>query len=284
MAGGHQWPCSVKRRASRLGLRARESSHGAVADACALERIGRGTQACPPDAEIPAFSPISAGALQWRRPACGHGLIDLTRSCWRGSAGFTRRQRRRPTAHVCAVDRDAARRARQGDLRAVALDHGVSRTAVERRIKQLAVQVAATAGIEGLNADGATFVRRLRLYRDRDPGAIDWLSEIHPAPQRSVRIPSDEKSPLARCAFAGGASSRWGPGAVPGAAGHGRTSAGDRSPGCATTCRPTAGCATTRVPGRVHHHGTVSPAFLPQQTTDPGAGRLPRRARGVRRC
>ena len=76
---------------------------------------------------------------------------------------------------------------------AVALDHGVSRTAVERRIKQLAVQVAATAGIEGLNADGATFVRRLRLYRDAILGAIDWLSEIHPAPQRSVRILSDEE-------------------------------------------------------------------------------------------
>jgi len=76
---------------------------------------------------------------------------------------------------------------------AVALDHGVSRTAVERRIKQLAVQVAATAGIEGLNADGATFVRRLRLYRDAILGAIDWLSEVEPAPQRGVRILSDEE-------------------------------------------------------------------------------------------
>lgn len=76
---------------------------------------------------------------------------------------------------------------------AVAVEHGVSRTAVERRIKGVAVRVAATAGIDGLNADGANFVRRLRMHRIAILGALEWLGEIEPTPERSVRILLDEE-------------------------------------------------------------------------------------------
>jgi len=47
----------------------------------------------------------------------------------------------------------------------VAAAHGITHTAVERRIKSVARRLAARAGIEGLNEDGAAFVRRLRLHR-----------------------------------------------------------------------------------------------------------------------
>ncbi|UEC01699.1 site-specific integrase [Burkholderia vietnamiensis] len=48
---------------------------------------------------------------------------------------------------------------------AVAALHGITRTAVERRIKSVARRLAAIADIEGLNEDGAAFVRRLRMHR-----------------------------------------------------------------------------------------------------------------------
>lgn len=48
---------------------------------------------------------------------------------------------------------------------AVAERYGITRTGVERRIKALAARIAASADIPGLNADGAAFVRRLRMHR-----------------------------------------------------------------------------------------------------------------------
>ena len=49
---------------------------------------------------------------------------------------------------------------------AVAKRFGVSRTAVERRIKSVAVQLTQVVGVDGLKEEGAAFVRRLRLHRD----------------------------------------------------------------------------------------------------------------------
>jgi len=62
----------------------------------------------------------------------------------------------------------------------VASLHGLSRTAVERRIKSVARQVAARAGIEGLNEDGAAFVRRLRMHRFAVQAALDALDDLPP--------------------------------------------------------------------------------------------------------
>lgn len=47
----------------------------------------------------------------------------------------------------------------------VATRFGVSRTAVERRIKSIAVQLTQVVGVDGLKEEGAAFARRLRLHR-----------------------------------------------------------------------------------------------------------------------
>lgn len=76
---------------------------------------------------------------------------------------------------------------------AVAFRHGITRTAVERRIKAVAVHVASTAAIAGLNAEGATFVRRLRLHREAIRDALDTLGAEPPAHARHVRVLTDEE-------------------------------------------------------------------------------------------
>lgn len=76
---------------------------------------------------------------------------------------------------------------------AVAAEHGISRTAVERRIKAVAVRVAETTGIEGLNTDGATFVRRLRAHRDAVLEALAALGAPELVPQRSIRILGEDE-------------------------------------------------------------------------------------------
>jgi integrase len=74
---------------------------------------------------------------------------------------------------------------------AVATARGVTRTAVERRIKVVAVRLAGTAGIEGLNAEAASFVRRLRLHRDDVLRALDGLEPTDDAHDRPIVILSD---------------------------------------------------------------------------------------------
>lgn len=76
---------------------------------------------------------------------------------------------------------------------AVASRHGITRTAVERRIKAVAIHIASTAGIVGLNAEGATFVRRLRLHREAIREALDRLGTEPPAHARHIRVLTDEE-------------------------------------------------------------------------------------------
>ena len=76
---------------------------------------------------------------------------------------------------------------------AVAAKFGKSRTAVERRIKAIATQVTKAVGIQGLNEEGATFVRRLRLHRD---AILIALASFEPAAlcrPRENRIVSREE-------------------------------------------------------------------------------------------
>jgi integrase len=76
---------------------------------------------------------------------------------------------------------------------AVAAKFGKSRTAVERRIKAIAAQLSKVVGIQGLNEDGAAFVRRLRLHREAVLVALDSFAPAGPRPQREARIlTSDE--------------------------------------------------------------------------------------------
>ena len=76
---------------------------------------------------------------------------------------------------------------------AVASRHGITRTAVERRIKAVAIHIASTAGIAGLNAEGAAFVRRLRLHREAIHAALDELGTEPPAHARHIRVLTDEE-------------------------------------------------------------------------------------------
>ena len=64
---------------------------------------------------------------------------------------------------------------------AVALQFGISRTAVERRIKSIAVQLTQEVGVDGLKEEGAAFVRRLRLRRDAILVALDQFTPAAPS-------------------------------------------------------------------------------------------------------
>ncbi|ODS70819.1 MAG: integrase [Bordetella sp. SCN 67-23] len=75
----------------------------------------------------------------------------------------------------------------------VAASHGVSRTAVERRIKSVATRVASVVGIKGLNEDGAAFVRRLRLHRAAVLAALDDIGELPLQQPRAVRVLTSEE-------------------------------------------------------------------------------------------
>lgn len=66
----------------------------------------------------------------------------------------------------------------------VAERFGLSRTAVERRIKVIAVKLTQVVGIDGLKEEGAAFVRRLRLHRD---GIIAALAHFDPPPPPASR-------------------------------------------------------------------------------------------------
>lgn len=70
----------------------------------------------------------------------------------------------------------------------VAARFGVSRTAVERRIKSIAVQLTQVVGVDGLKEEGAAFVRRLRLHRDAILVALDGFQPQPPAGTRPARV------------------------------------------------------------------------------------------------
>jgi len=63
----------------------------------------------------------------------------------------------------------------------VASRYGTTRTGVERRIKALASTLSQRVGIEGMNEDAASFVRRLRANRDAVLEALAQLCTCGPA-------------------------------------------------------------------------------------------------------
>jgi integrase len=75
----------------------------------------------------------------------------------------------------------------------VAEQHGLARTAVQRRIKTLARHAASIAGIKGLNEDGAAFVSRLRLHRSAVLAAVANLTGPPPQEARDRRVLSEEE-------------------------------------------------------------------------------------------
>lgn len=92
---------------------------------------------------------------------------------------------------------------------AAAVRVGISRTAVERRIKSVAVQLTKVVGVDGLREEGAAFVRRLRLHRDGILTALDAF-EPHPLPgNRPTRVLSNAEVNLGAVRIKGRTSRTW---------------------------------------------------------------------------
>ena len=75
---------------------------------------------------------------------------------------------------------------------AVAADYGVTRTAVERRIKACALKLNKEVGIEGINEEGIAFVQRLRKCQAAVIAAIERYTPTAPAERRVGRILTDD--------------------------------------------------------------------------------------------
>ena len=76
---------------------------------------------------------------------------------------------------------------------AVAAEFGITRTAVERRVKGIAARLSKEVGVEGLSEDGAAFVCRLRQKREAILFALERF-EPHPhRGERSARVVSSEE-------------------------------------------------------------------------------------------
>lgn len=95
---------------------------------------------------------------------------------------------------------------------AVAAESGVTRTAVERRVKAFAQQLSARVGIEGLSAGASAFVHRLRSRREAVLAALDALN-AHDAPAspapRAHRVVTDEELLLGAQRIRGRSSRPW---------------------------------------------------------------------------
>lgn len=75
---------------------------------------------------------------------------------------------------------------------AVAADYGITRTAVERRIKACALRLSKEVGIEGINEEGIAFVQRLRKCQAAVIAAIERYTPTAPAERRVGRILTDD--------------------------------------------------------------------------------------------
>ena len=92
---------------------------------------------------------------------------------------------------------------------AVAVRFGVSRTAVERRIKSVAVQLTQVVGVDGLKEEGAAFVRRLRLHRDAILVALAGFEPPTPIGTRPARVLSAEEVAQGAVRIKGRTSRTW---------------------------------------------------------------------------
>lgn len=92
---------------------------------------------------------------------------------------------------------------------AVAMRFGVSRTAVERRIKSVAVQLTQVVGVDGLKEEGAAFVRRLRLHRDAILVALEGFEPQLSASGRPARVVSPQEVTQGAVRIKGRTSRTW---------------------------------------------------------------------------
>ncbi|MDX9742004.1 MAG: site-specific integrase [Gammaproteobacteria bacterium] len=86
---------------------------------------------------------------------------------------------------------------------------GISRTAVERRIKSVAVQLTQVVGVDGLKEEGAAFVRRLRQHRDAIRVALADFEPLPPAAARPARVLSPPEVAQGAVRIKGRTSRTW---------------------------------------------------------------------------
>lgn len=91
----------------------------------------------------------------------------------------------------------------------VAADFGVTRTAVERRVKSVAVQLTQAVGVDGLKAEGATFVRRLRLRREAIMAALERFEPQAATGERPARVLSPAEVAQGAMRIKGRSSRPW---------------------------------------------------------------------------
>ena len=75
----------------------------------------------------------------------------------------------------------------------VAVDFGITRTAVERRVKGIATRLSAEVGVAGLNEGGAAFVRRLRHNRVAVLAALERFEPKRSSKTCPARVVSAEE-------------------------------------------------------------------------------------------
>ncbi|RJG00587.1 site-specific integrase [Noviherbaspirillum sedimenti] len=80
---------------------------------------------------------------------------------------------------------------------AVAAAYGLTRTAIERRVKTAALRLFREAGIDGINEDGLAFVQRLRACRTAITAAIQRYEPRRADRKRVGRILSDQDIEMA---------------------------------------------------------------------------------------
>ena len=76
---------------------------------------------------------------------------------------------------------------------AVGAEFGITRTAVERRVKVIAARLSKEVGVDGLSEGGAAFVRRLRHKRDAILFALERFEPQPRGGERSCRVVSAEE-------------------------------------------------------------------------------------------
>ena len=91
----------------------------------------------------------------------------------------------------------------------VAVHFGISRTAVERRIKSVAVQLTQVVGVDGLKEEGAAFVRRLRLRREAILVALAGFEPLPPVGARPARVLSAPEVAQGAVRIKGRTSRTW---------------------------------------------------------------------------
>jgi len=92
---------------------------------------------------------------------------------------------------------------------AVAADFGLTRTAVERRVKSVAVQLTQVVGVDGLQPAGAAFVRRLRHSREAILAALEQFEPPPATGERAARVLSATEVAQGAVRIKGRSSRPW---------------------------------------------------------------------------